>query len=254
MACSAVPIPDPAPLLAALRSYVAHIIARSCRRSRLNAGNDQLIPQYRRLLRAVRQTDFETPADLLAVLAPFVSSRVTRRQSRRSCKRYGRAARRRPRRSKHDGSRLASTMRSLTSRLCGERDTRRSESRSAGRSACTIDCDRREAGSIFRICSWPRRGYCAKARHPDSIFVSVSHICLIDEFQDTDPIQAEVMLLLTADDPSETDWRRCRPVSGSLFVVGDPKQSIYRFRRADIVTYNEVKRIIAVDAVEKSFR
>lgn len=68
---------------------------------------------------------------------------------------------------------------------------------------------------------------------------------LIDEFQDTDPIQAEVMLLLTADDPGETDWRRCRPVPGSLFVVGDPKQSIYRFRRADIVTYNEVKRIIA---------
>ena len=67
---------------------------------------------------------------------------------------------------------------------------------------------------------------------------------LIDEFQDTDPIQAEVMMLLAADDPTETDWRRCRPVSGSLFVVGDPKQSIYRFRRADIVTYNEVKRII----------
>ena len=53
---------------------------------------------------------------------------------------------------------------------------------------------------------------------------------LVDEFQDTDPIQAEVMLLLTADDPNETDWRRCKPVSGSLFVVGDPKQSIYRFR------------------------
>ena len=31
---------------------------------------------------------------------------------------------------------------------------------------------------------------------------------------------------------------------GSLFVVGDPKQSIYRFRRADIVTYNQVKNII----------
>ena len=67
---------------------------------------------------------------------------------------------------------------------------------------------------------------------------------LIDEFQDTDPIQAEVMMLLVADDVTISDWRRCRPVSGSLFVVGDPKQSIYRFRRADIVTYNEVKRII----------
>jgi len=67
---------------------------------------------------------------------------------------------------------------------------------------------------------------------------------LVDEFQDTDPVQAEVMLLLTADNPRERDWRKCRPVPGSLFVVGDPKQSIYRFRRADIVTYNLVKRII----------
>lgn len=67
---------------------------------------------------------------------------------------------------------------------------------------------------------------------------------LVDEFQDTDPIQAEVMLLLTADDVNEQDWRKCRPVPGSLFVVGDPKQSIYRFRRADIVIYNQVKEII----------
>ena len=68
---------------------------------------------------------------------------------------------------------------------------------------------------------------------------------LVDEFQDTDPIQAEVMLLLTASDPEERDWRACVPRPGALFVVGDPKQSIYRFRRADIVTYNEVKEIIA---------
>ena len=67
---------------------------------------------------------------------------------------------------------------------------------------------------------------------------------LVDEFQDTDPIQAEVMLLLTASDIEETDWRKVIPRPGSLFVVGDPKQSIYRFRRADIVTYNEVKNII----------
>ncbi len=71
-----------------------------------------------------------------------------------------------------------------------------------------------------------------------------SHL-LVDEFQDTDPIQAEVMLLLAADDPTEPDWRRCRPVPGALFVVGDPKQSIYRFRRADIETYEQVKALIA---------
>ena len=70
-----------------------------------------------------------------------------------------------------------------------------------------------------------------------------THI-LVDEFQDTDPVQAEVLLFLTADNPYETNWKKCRPARGSLFLVGDPKQSIYRFRRADIITYNDVKRIV----------
>ena len=68
---------------------------------------------------------------------------------------------------------------------------------------------------------------------------------LVDEFQDTDPVQAEMLLLLTATDPDERDWRQCVPAPGSLFVVGDPKQSLYRFRRADIVTYTAVRDIIA---------
>ncbi|MHB8182897.1 MAG: UvrD-helicase domain-containing protein, partial [Candidatus Desulforudaceae bacterium] len=67
---------------------------------------------------------------------------------------------------------------------------------------------------------------------------------LVDEFQDTDPIQAEVMLYLTGRDCDEKDWRQLVPRPGSLFVVGDPKQSIYRFRRADIDTYNLVKKLI----------
>ncbi len=64
----------------------------------------------------------------------------------------------------------------------------------------------------------------------------------VDEFQDTDPLQAEILLLLAADDAAETDWRRARPVPGRLFLVGDPKQSIYRFRRADVAIYREVCR------------
>jgi ATP-dependent exoDNAse (exonuclease V) beta subunit len=63
----------------------------------------------------------------------------------------------------------------------------------------------------------------------------------IDEFQDTDPLQVEILLLLAADNPGTTDWRDARPVRGKLFLVGDPKQSIYRFRRADIALYEEVK-------------
>lgn len=68
---------------------------------------------------------------------------------------------------------------------------------------------------------------------------------LIDEFQDTDPLQAEILFYLTGQDTDEPDWRQLTPRPGSLFVVGDPKQSIYRFRRADIDTYNEAKRLIA---------
>ncbi len=64
---------------------------------------------------------------------------------------------------------------------------------------------------------------------------------LVDEFQDTDPLQAEILLLLAADDPAERDWTRAHPLPGKLFVVGDPKQSIYRFRRADIALYEDVK-------------
>jgi len=64
----------------------------------------------------------------------------------------------------------------------------------------------------------------------------------VDEFQDTDPLQAEILLLLAADDPNETDWRKARPLPGHLFLVGDPKQSIYRFRGADVAIYREVTR------------
>ncbi|MEH7130622.1 UvrD-helicase domain-containing protein [Neobacillus drentensis] len=67
---------------------------------------------------------------------------------------------------------------------------------------------------------------------------------LVDEFQDTDPIQAEIMFYLTSEDIYEKTWTRCKPKAGSLFVVGDPKQAIYRFRRADIDTYNRVKQLI----------
>jgi ATP-dependent helicase/nuclease subunit A len=69
----------------------------------------------------------------------------------------------------------------------------------------------------------------------------ISHI-FVDEFQDTDPLQAEILLLLAAADPAESDWRRARPLNGKLFIVGDPKQSIYRFRRADVALYQDVKR------------
>ena len=53
---------------------------------------------------------------------------------------------------------------------------------------------------------------------------------LIDEFQDNDPLQTRIIDAITRDEP------------GRAFYVGDPKQSIYRFRRADIQQFNQVKR------------
>ncbi len=81
----------------------------------------------------------------------------------------------------------------------------------------------------------------------------------VDEFQDTDPIQAEILMLLSADDAGQTDWREIRPVPGKLFMVGDPKQSIYRFRRADIIMYQDLCRRlkakgVGVEYLSRSFR
>jgi len=67
---------------------------------------------------------------------------------------------------------------------------------------------------------------------------------LVDEFQDTDPLQVEIIVSLCAEGALPGNWREARVRPGSLFVVGDPKQSIYRFRRADIAMYDDVKRTI----------
>ncbi|MGD9904599.1 MAG: UvrD-helicase domain-containing protein [Vicinamibacterales bacterium] len=65
---------------------------------------------------------------------------------------------------------------------------------------------------------------------------------LVDEFQDTDPLQAELLLHLAADEsrPGGASPFDVPVRPGALFIVGDPKQSIYRFRRADVGVYREI--------------
>ena len=64
---------------------------------------------------------------------------------------------------------------------------------------------------------------------------------LIDEYQDTDRVQAEIFRRI---------YRDARPAdaTGALIIVGDPKQSIYRFRSADIFAYLNTSDAVADDA------
>ena len=76
---------------------------------------------------------------------------------------------------------------------------------------------------------------------------------LLDEFQDTDPIQIELaMLIASAPDPGGVDasneWSTLSAPSGRVFVVGDPKQSIYRFRRADIALFQRAREVFGAAA------
>jgi ATP-dependent helicase/nuclease subunit A len=80
--------------------------------------------------------------------------------------------------------------------------------------------------------------------HPDVAAALRERFDLIavDEFQDTDPLQAELALRLCADeDRADVEWRALQLTPGRLCLVGDPKQSIYRFRRADIALYAAVE-------------
>jgi ATP-dependent helicase/nuclease subunit A len=67
---------------------------------------------------------------------------------------------------------------------------------------------------------------------------------LVDEFQDTNPVQAELLARLTGiragtGSPKSGPWPGSR-----LTVVGDEKQSIYSFRRADLTVFRTVREAI----------
>jgi ATP-dependent helicase/nuclease subunit A len=100
---------------------------------------------------------------------------------------------------------------------------------------------RREGRAEFQdLLVWARDLLRDDLRVRDHFRRRFSHL-LIDESQDTDPIQAEIAMFLAesappgmADSGRPTTWDTIVPERGKLFVVGDPKQSIYRFRRADV--------------------
>lgn len=68
---------------------------------------------------------------------------------------------------------------------------------------------------------------------------------LVDEFQDTDPLQAEILWRLAGEGARGGAWQERQIRPGALFLVGDPKQAIYRFRGADVATYLVAKKALA---------
>lgn len=76
---------------------------------------------------------------------------------------------------------------------------------------------------------------------------------LVDEFQDTDPLQTEIFWRLCGDPSSgadNSDWTNFALRPGALFLVGDPKQAIYRFRGADIAAYLRAREAFSSQAAD----
>lgn len=75
----------------------------------------------------------------------------------------------------------------------------------------------------------------------DHVFERHSYF-MLDESQDTNPLQTEMFFYLTST-KKDKDWKKMEPKEKSLFIVGDPKQSIYGFRGADVKAYLQNKKI-----------
>ena len=114
------------------------------------------------------------------------------------------------------------------------------------RAAALLDFDDLifSARDLLRDHDEVRRALAARYRH-----------VLVDEFQDTDPLQTEIFWRLCGEPPERgdaADWTAFALRPGALFLVGDPKQAIYRFRGADIAAYvraREAFRARDADAV-----
>jgi exodeoxyribonuclease-5 len=137
----------------------------------------------------------------------------------------------------HTALRAAAAGRALRL-LAAEAETVVARYDEAKRRAAAIDFDDLVEKTRVLLGSRPEVRAALSARYPT---------VLVDEFQDTDPKQMEILWRLCGDPPGGNntvpwvDWT-IRP--GALFLVGDPKQSIYRFRGGDLPTYQRAAELL----------
>lgn len=100
-----------------------------------------------------------------------------------------------------------------------------------------IDLASMQLDEVITLINRTLDGDSHKATRLRNIITSSFPVCMVDEFQDTDPAQFSLFNKLYGDHP-ETGF----------FMIGDPKQSIYQFRGADIFSYLQVKQEVQAGA------
>jgi ATP-dependent helicase/nuclease subunit A len=191
-----VPLPDLQPCIAALTEYTRHIRALTLPDDH---GNDKLMPKYELIGRMSKGLNWNQPAQLMELLEQFQGEAKVVQKMWPGKKPQALA----------EQSRWNDLVQQYADPLLQAwREHRYEPVMRAIRPALDVyNRLRRERNALnfqdlLLLCADLLRDKPDVRRYFRERF---THL-LVDEFQDTDPIQAEVMLLLTADDPQQTDW------------------------------------------------
>lgn len=129
---------------------------------------------------------------------------------------------------------LAALASAIAGQLSDELDELLADYAAAKRAAAVFDFD-----DLLRVAVALLRGHPAVRA---ALAARFEHL-LVDEFQDTDPVQCDIIFRIAGSDHAER-WEDVPQRPGALFLVGDPKQSLFLFRGAAIASYNAAKTVM----------